>query len=555
MRQLAKDGYTNVISRSRAELDLTDQAVVRAFFEQNRPEYVFHCAAKVGGVFANNTYRADFLYENLLMQSHVIHQAFMSEVKKLVFFASADIYPPSAKQPVSEDALLNAPLEPTCEPFALAKIAGLKMCEAYNHQYGTEFVVVVPPSVYGPRQHYDTLTAQVLPSLIQKFHEAKLVKAPEIEIWGTGKPVRDFIYVDDVADAACFLMSNYTEHTVYNIGTGQGFKIAELAEMVALIVGYEGRIVYNSSKPDGVAKKLLDVTRVSGLGWKPKTHLRDGVQKAYQAFQEEIDRKEVRASQIVHVSHCQKDGMALRGIKASLNIASKTQPPTYRDLVVIKPWGYEFLVFENDAVAIWMLHIKKGHATSMHCHPLKKTSLILLSGSAMSNTFMNRRFLRDGDAIVLERGIFHSTKALTEDGIYVLEIETPPDKVDLVRLEDSYGRSGFGYEGVSEMRSSNLQEFGYFFLTEEQLSMTHTHRHSKYSITFEVFTTPEDYVRSLRIDTSALYTICKGALYDQEQCPILAVGDTEKGEVLLNTKGLCIHGPTIVLKTTAAGRA
>ena len=550
LRRMAKDGYANIITRGHSELDLCNQSQVNFFFEKEKPDYVFFAAGKVGGVFANKTYRADFIYENLMMQCNVINSAFQYEVKKLIFLSSADAYPKDFEEPIREEALLTGPLEATCEPFALAKVCGMKMCEAYNRQYGTDFVVVIAPNVYGPNQRYDMLNAQVLPSLIKRFHEAKLANLKQVVIWGTGKPVRDFLFVDDLVDA-CMLLAERSSGTDYfNVGTGHGYKIVELARSINKAVGYKGKIVFDASKPDGVHKKLLNISKIRQLGWKPRTKLIDGISISYSSYLEELKKKQVRASRIHNITAGQKDQRSLlKVIRKSKNLATYAQPKSYRDKVVIKPWGYEFLAFENRYTAVWLLFISKGNSTSMHCHPEKKTSLIILSGTAMSNTLVSRNYLKGGDALILDKGVFHSTKVLSQDGMYLLEIESPPMKTDLVRLEDKYGREASGYEGISEMKTDNLNEYGYFNFREPASHGKIVHETDKFTVIFEMFINQVDFKKHFKNDGIGLYTSCRGRLLDNENKIILGTGDTQKADTLSTVQGLHISGKTILMKT------
>ena len=288
VRRLTKDGYTNLILRTRQELDLLDQQAVQQFFEQERPEYVFLAAAKVGGILANNTYRAQFIYENLQIQNNIIHSAYRYGVKKLLFLGSSCIYPKMAPQPIKEEYLLTGPLEPTNEPYAIAKIAGIKMCEAYNAQYGTNFISTMPTNLYGPHDNFDLQTSHVLPALIRKFHEAKVNHRPYVEIWGTGTPRREFLHVDDLADACVFLMQHYNDSQFVNVGVGEDISIKELALLIQDIVGYQGELRFDTSKPDGTPRKLLDVSRLHALGWKARIPLREGIRQTYQWFLEHI---------------------------------------------------------------------------------------------------------------------------------------------------------------------------------------------------------------------------------------------------------------------------
>lgn len=290
LRNLKANGFTNLVLRSSQELDLTNQQAVASFFETEKPEYVFLAAAKVGGIEANNTYRAQFLYENLMIQSNVIHQSYVHEVRKLLFLASSCIYPKMAPQPIKEEYLLSGELEPTNEPYAIAKIAGVKMCENYNRQYGCNFISVMPTNLYGSNDNYDLRTAHVLPALLRKFHEAKFNKKPTVEIWGTGKTLREFLHVDDLAEACFQLMQTYEGNTSVNIGTGKDISIKELAELIKNIVGFEGSINWDTNKPDGTPRKLLDVSLIHRLGWRHQINLEVGIKKVYK---EKFQKKHV----------------------------------------------------------------------------------------------------------------------------------------------------------------------------------------------------------------------------------------------------------------------
>ena len=280
-RHLLTTGYSNILLRSSQELDLRHQAAVDQFFESEKPEYVFLAAAKVGGIVANNTFRADFLYDNLMIQSNVIHAAWKHGVKKLLFLGSSCIYPKMAPQPLREEYLLTGPLEQTNEPYAVAKITGIKMCEAYHQQYGCNFISVMPTNLYGPNDNYDLNNSHVLPALIRKFHEAKANKATEVVVWGTGTPRREFLHADDLADACYFLMMNYDGTDPVNIGVGEDITINELAWMVREITDYTGQIIFDTAKPDGTPRKLMDVSRLTNLGWEPKIGLREGIKAVY----------------------------------------------------------------------------------------------------------------------------------------------------------------------------------------------------------------------------------------------------------------------------------
>jgi GDP-L-fucose synthase len=284
VRALQKNGYTNLVLKTSKELDLRSQQAVSDFFATERPAYVFLAAAKVGGIVANNTYRADFLYENLAIQNNVIHAAYVNQVTKLMFLGSSCIYPKLAPQPLKESYLLTGLLEPTNEPYAIAKIAGIKMCEAYRAQYGCNFISVMPTNLYGPNDNYDLQNSHVLPAMIRKFHEAKERGDQSMELWGTGSPMREFLYADDLAEACLFLMETYNESELVNIGTGVDVTIKELAETVQEIVGFTGEIKWDTNRPDGTPRKLMDVSKLHGLGWKHHIELSQGIQLAYQDF-------------------------------------------------------------------------------------------------------------------------------------------------------------------------------------------------------------------------------------------------------------------------------
>ena len=284
VRKLQEQNFNNLILKSSAELDLRNQTVVNDFFDTEKPDYVFLAAAKVGGIVANNTYRAEFLYDNLMIQNNVINAAYKNSVKKLLFLGSSCIYPRLAPQPLKEEYFLTGELEKTNEPYAIAKIAGIKMCDAYRSQYGCNFISVMPTNLYGPNDNYDLNNSHVLPALIRKFHEAKINKDPFVIIWGTGLPKREFLHADDLADACFFLMQNYNEPGFINIGVGEDIQIKELAELVKKIVGYSGEIKHDLDKPDGTPRKLLDITKLQGLGWKAKIDFENGIAKVYSDF-------------------------------------------------------------------------------------------------------------------------------------------------------------------------------------------------------------------------------------------------------------------------------
>lgn len=288
IRRLQKDGFVNIVTRTSAELDLRNQQAVADFFASEKPEYVFLAAAKVGGIIANNTYRADFIYENSMIQSNVIHHSYLNGVKKLMFLGSSCIYPKLAPQPLKEEYLLTGLLEETNEPYAIAKISGIKMCDAYRSQYGCNFISVMPTNLYGPNDNYDLKNSHVLPALIRKFHTAKKENAASVEIWGTGSPMREFLHANDLADACFYLMQNYNEAGLVNIGVGEDITIKDLALLVKKIVGFEGELKFDTSKPDGTPRKLMDVSKLHSFGWKHKINLEEGIRGVYSEVKDKL---------------------------------------------------------------------------------------------------------------------------------------------------------------------------------------------------------------------------------------------------------------------------
>lgn len=282
VRKLNQKGFSNIITRSSKELDLTNQQLVNEFFESEKPQFVFLAAAKVGGIHANNTYRADFLYQNLMMESNVIHAAYKNNVEKLFFLGSSCIYPKEAPQPLKEDYLLTGPLEQTNEPYAIAKIAGIKLCESYRRQYNCNFISAMPTNLYGPNDNYDLNNSHVLPALIRKFHTAKVESKDEVVVWGTGTPLREFLHVDDLAEACFYLMQNYNEEQLVNVGSGVDISIKDLALLVKKIVGFTGNLIFDETKPDGTYRKLMDVSKLEKLGWKYTIELEKGIEMVYQ---------------------------------------------------------------------------------------------------------------------------------------------------------------------------------------------------------------------------------------------------------------------------------
>lgn len=288
VRNLRKKGFDNIITRTSAELDLRNQVQVNKFFEQEQPDYVFLAAAKVGGIMANNTYRAEFLYDNLMLESNIIHASYINKVKKLLFLGSSCIYPKMAPQPLKEEHLLTGLLEPTNEPYAIAKIAGIKLCESYRDQYGCNFISAMPTNLYGPGDNYHLQNSHVIPAMLRKFHEAKESGSGQVEIWGSGTPLREFMYVDDLAEGCVYLMEYYNEKLFINIGTGEEIKIGDLAHLIKDVVGYTGEIIFDRSKPDGTPRKLMDTGRLHVAGWKHQVSLRDGLKMTYEYFKSEI---------------------------------------------------------------------------------------------------------------------------------------------------------------------------------------------------------------------------------------------------------------------------
>ena len=280
-RRLRKDGFENIVTRSSKELDLRNQQAVNDFFEKEKPEYVFLAAAKVGGIVANNTYRAEFIYENLMMEANIIHAAYINKVTKLLFLGSSCIYPKMAPQPLKEEYLLSDYLEPTNQPYAIAKIAGIELCDGYRAQYGCNFISAMPTNLYGPNDNYDLEKSHVLPALLRKFITAKKNNTPSVELWGTGSPKREFLYVDDLADACYYLMQNYNEKGLVNVGWGDDVTILELAQLVKKVVGYEGELKFDTTKPDGTPRKLMDVSKLTAFGWKATTTLEDGIKAVF----------------------------------------------------------------------------------------------------------------------------------------------------------------------------------------------------------------------------------------------------------------------------------
>lgn len=290
VRRLKLSGYNNLITRTHKELDITRQDQTESFFNETKPDFVFLAAARVGGIIGNSTYPADFIYDNLAIQANVIHTSYINKVKKLLFLGSSCIYPRNCPQPMREEHLLSGYLEPTNEPYAVAKIAGIKMCQSYNRQYGTQYISIMPTNLYGPHDNFDLETSHVLPAFIRKFHEAKAEGKSEVEIWGTGTPKRELLHVDDLAEACLFLMNNYNESEIINVGSGIDITIKELAEKTASITGYRGKLCFDTSKPDGTPLKLLDISKIKSLGWQASIELDDGIRNTYQWYKKNLDK-------------------------------------------------------------------------------------------------------------------------------------------------------------------------------------------------------------------------------------------------------------------------
>lgn len=293
IRRLQQEGFTNFVTRTSKELNLINQQAVADFFATEKPDFVFLAAAKVGGIVANNTYRAEFIYENSMIQSNIIHHSYLNSVKKLLFLGSSCIYPKMAPQPLKEEYLLTGLLESTNEPYAIAKIAGIKMCDAYRSQYGCNFISVMPTNLYGPNDNYDLNNSHVLPALIRKFHTAKIQNSPNVEIWGTGAPMREFLHVNDLADACLFLMQNYNEPGLVNIGMGEDITIKDLALLVKKIVKYEGNLIFDATKPDGTPRKLMDISKLHSFGWKHKINLEEGISSVYNEVKSLFDKEAI----------------------------------------------------------------------------------------------------------------------------------------------------------------------------------------------------------------------------------------------------------------------
>lgn len=461
MRKLRAEGFTNFVTRRSRELDLRNQQAVNDFFESEKPDYVFLAAAKVGGILANNTYRAEFIYDNIMMQANVINAAYQSGVEKLLFMGSSCIYPKMAPQPLKEDYLLTGLLEPTNEPYAVAKISGIKMCDAYRAQYGCNFISVMPTNLYGPGDNYDLEKSHVLPALLRKFHEAKVNDAPSVTMWGTGSPKREFLHVDDLADACYYLMENYNEEGLVNIGTGEDLSILELAGMIKDIVGYKGEIEHDLTKPDGTPRKLMNVEKLEKLGWKAKISLKEGIESVYIAVDKvewgtnmKFD-KELSKETLFSNTHSLIDRLGFSVEK-------------YDDA---RPWGGFFVLPEEDAPRFIQYFFPdmdmddfKGYAKlspkillvapekrlSWQYHHRRAELWRVVGGTAgvvISDTDVQTepKELALGEIIQLKQGERH--RLIGTDGWgMVAEIwkhtnpDHPSDENDIVRVQDDFGR-------------------------------------------------------------------------------------------------------------------
>jgi GDP-L-fucose synthase len=460
-RKLRAEGFTNFVTRTSRELDLRNQQAVNDFFQAEKPNYVFLAAAKVGGILANNTYRAEFIYDNIMMEANVINAAHQSGVEKLLFMGSSCIYPKLAPQPLKEEYLLTGLLEPTNEPYAIAKIAGIKMCDAYRAQYGSNFISVMPTNLYGPNDNYDLEKSHVLPALLRKFHEAKINDTPSVVMWGTGSPKREFLHVDDLAEACYYLMENYNEQGLVNIGTGEDVAIIELANMIKKVVGYKGKIEHDLTKPDGTPRKLMNVEKLERLGWKAKTSLEDGIQSVYEAVDKvewgtnmEFDKKLSKETLFSNT----------RSLIDRLGFSVEK----YDDA---RPWGGFFVLPEEDAPRFIQYFFPnmnmddfKGYAKlspkillvapdkrlSWQYHHRRAELWRVVGGTAgvvVSDTDEQTepKALSLGEIIQLKQGERH--RLIGTDGWgMVAEIwkhtnpEYPSDEDDIVRVQDDFGR-------------------------------------------------------------------------------------------------------------------
>jgi GDP-L-fucose synthase len=404
LRRLEKEGYSNFVLRTHAELDLLDQKATADFFAKEKPEYVFLAAAKVGGIMANSTYPADFIHSNLQVQNNVVHQSYLNKVKKLLFLGSSCIYPKLCPQPIKEEYLLTGVLEPTNEPYAVAKIAGTKMCQSYNRQYKTNFISVMPTNLYGPNDNFDLNNSHVLPALIRKFHDAKIENKGFVELWGTGTAKREFLHINDLAAACVFLMNNYDGSEIINIGSGGETSIKDLAELIKKIVGFEGEVRWDAGKPDGTPRKLLDVSKINKLGWKHEIKLEDGIRSTYGCFVENYKKITFKSMQIIE-----------------------------------KPWGQEEILETNPQYTVKRLLMKKGCQCSYQYHEKKRETIYCLKGRLYIIGEKTVKALLPGGSITIPPFEKHRMRAVEEDAVYLESSTSELD--DVVRISDDYGRS------------------------------------------------------------------------------------------------------------------
>lgn len=542
LEKLIKENYSNIIVRTKEELDLSNQDATRKFFEEEKPEYVFLCAGLVGSLYAAEVHKSEYIYENLMIEFNIINAAFENDVRKLIFFSSADIYSKTIPQPYKETDLSNGQIDFNSNSFIISKSASIKMCESYNSQYGTDFICVVLSNLYGKNQLYDSLGSTVIPALIKRFYEAKENTLPSVKVWGTGNAIRNFIYIDDLVEGIVFLMKTHCDGYLYNISYNENINIRDLAEIIKDEVGYHGQIEFDKEKPEGVFSKLIDTSAIEKLGFKCRISLKEGISKNYKDFITQIEDVSLKQKEIDKIRISKKD-LTIYNELVQNNKNEFIQPKDYRNKVVLKPWGYEFLMYENECVAVWFLYIKKGYSTSMHCHPKKKTSLVLLEGKAFSNTFLEKNYLKSNEALILEKGVFHSTKSLSEEGIFLIEVETPPDKTDLVRLRDRYGRQNSGYEGTSEMIDFQIEEkYDYFHFFDDLKNK----KLAKTFLSFEIFN--NENINNFRPSNNDLVISFKGKLFEKETNKlILDIGDTQYGNKFLSKNSFYSNDREIIL--------
>ncbi len=461
VRKLKSEGFNNIVTRTSKELDLRNQQAVEEFFQKEKPDYVFLAAAKVGGILANNTYRAEFIYENLMIEANVIHSAHLNGVDKLMFLGSSCIYPKMAPQPLKEDYLLTGILEPTNEPYAIAKIAGIKMCDAYRAQYGSNFISVMPTNLYGPNDNYDLEKSHVLPALIRKFHEAKITNAPHVMMWGTGSPKREFLHVDDLADACFYLMENYNEEGLVNIGTGEDIAILELAQLVKKIVGFKGEIKHDLTKPDGTPRKLMNVDKLKNIGWSAQVSLEEGIKTVYNT----VD-KVAWGTNMTFDENLTKDTAFANAQdfldRLGFSVEKKDEN---------RPWGGFFVLPESNAPEFIQYFFPEMNMDDFKGYSKLSPKLLLVApekrlswqyhhrraeiwrvaggkaGIVVSDTDQETspRDLALGEIVELEKGQRHRLLGTNGWGV-VAEIwkhtdpNHPSDEEDIVRVQDDFGR-------------------------------------------------------------------------------------------------------------------